>query len=338
MIANFALYATKAILILIVATLISYSAVFYHAPEQNYHIPIADVTAASVPMKRYHLKNAWRKMPSPILTASLPWEEHDVSEPNLWKSGHKWHMIYTGGWSHGIHLGYATSPDGIHWNKHREPIIAHGAESSIYREYGTLYVYYSPTINTSVANGGDLLVSSGPDALHLKPHKIPAMVYSKEAIGITNTCLMKKGTQYILHFDSNCVGIAHWKQGIAISNSPLGPFHILVFPLKSIERGTQGGYGAPNITKQGQTYTLWYLAALKGTLPTDIYSATSTDLIHWQKAPMQITRETPYEFDQVADPFVINSANQTRMYYSAMNNTKSTGMICMAFRHRIPLN
>lgn len=336
MIANFTLYAVKAVLILIASALISYGAVFYHAPEKHGQSSANSTATVQVPMKRYHIRNSWHKHTGPVMSASLPWEEHCVSEPSIWKSNHQWHMIYTGGWYHGNHLGYATSKDGIHWSKHSTPIVEHGSESSFYRENGTLYVYYSPTINTNAVNGGNLLVASGPDALHLKVHQSPAMLANKNANGIVNTCVVKQKGRYVLLFESNVSEVAHWQMGIAYSISPLGPFTIETFPLKALQRTEKGTFGGPDVSLTKGLYTLWYHSSPSGTIPTDIYAATSHDLIHWEQKPMQITRELPYEYDQVADPFVISSGHYQRLYYSAMNNTKGIGMICMASR-AIPL-
>jgi len=71
----------------------------------------------------------WTKHPTPVLTASYRWEEAGVLEPSviydederIFKMWYASWGSYYGRWQG--YVGYATSPDGINWQKHPEPIF-----------------------------------------------------------------------------------------------------------------------------------------------------------------------------------------------------------------------
>ena len=55
---------------------------------------------------------------NPIMTPGpAAWDGGSVRVPMVWKEGADYHMIYTGAGSGGMQIGYATSVDGISWNK-----------------------------------------------------------------------------------------------------------------------------------------------------------------------------------------------------------------------------
>ena len=87
-------------------------------------------------------------------------------------------------------------------------------------------------------------------------------------------------------------------------------------PLKTLQRHTRSMFGGCHIaTVDGQytpknsdsLYTIWYHAGANGNLPTDIYHATSADLMNWTvspSTPVLSHRGTGagFAYDQVADP------------------------------------
>ena len=75
----------------------------------------------------------WRRMsPQPVLSADQPWEKVAVMCPHvIWDEERRlFRMWYSGGEQYEPDaIGYATSPDGLHWSKHAgNPIFGPGTE------------------------------------------------------------------------------------------------------------------------------------------------------------------------------------------------------------------
>lgn len=272
----------------------------------------------------------WQRHALPVLSPSQPWEENNVSEPDVWRDPSGWHMIYTGGWRFAC-LGAAASPDGLHWAKGPAPIVGGGAagwpdraaESSTLRDGGRLYVYFSPSIDHREREGGNLLVAVGRSPEHLKVRAAPAMRSQGAAQGIVNTCVWHEGDHYEMIFESDVNDASHWQMGHAIAARPEGPFHVIAFPLKSLQIG-DGTFGGPFVQRLPRGYRLWYHAARHGFLPTALYCADSLDLTHWEHPHLVADRALPWEVDQVADPC---AAPNGSVYYSGMDNPTMGGRI-----------
>ena len=256
-----------------------------------------------------------------LLTATQRWETGVVQEPNVWRSDGHWNMIYTGGWDSPA-LGYATanSAEGP-WTKHGVVLgHSHGgwsgvaAHASTLIDRGHLYVYFA-----SPVDGADLHVAVGPDAEHLRTLRAPALQRTGDELGIVNTSVIRTGSRYRMLFESNVAGPEHWRTGYAEGTSPTD-FNARVFPLPSLQHGA-GAFGGPWIGRTGDGFTVLYHAGRNGTLPTDIYRATSPDLIRWTRGPMVV--EHPPGSDQAADPFVVDGW----LFYDVMDNTKPSGAI-----------
>lgn len=68
----------------------------------------------------------WQRREKPVLEAVQPWEKVAVMCPSVeWdERSHAFRMWYSGGEQYEPDaIGYATSPDGVHWTKHEGPIF-----------------------------------------------------------------------------------------------------------------------------------------------------------------------------------------------------------------------
>lgn len=68
----------------------------------------------------------WQRRDKPVLEAVQPWEKVAVMCPSVEWDGrsHQFRMWYSGGDQYEPDaIGFATSPDGVHWNKHEGPIF-----------------------------------------------------------------------------------------------------------------------------------------------------------------------------------------------------------------------
>lgn len=73
---------------------------------------------------------------NPVLDIGSPgsWDEWAAAEPSVIKVGEEYMLWYSGGDSYfdvSMRVGYATSPDGVHWTKYEgNPVLNHGPEGS----------------------------------------------------------------------------------------------------------------------------------------------------------------------------------------------------------------
>lgn len=269
-----------------------------------------------------------------VLRPTLAWEHGAVQEPSVWQAGGKWLMLYTGGWERAaLGLAVANRASGP-WRKHGAPVLGlgHGgwsgpiAHANVYVESGTLYAYFP-----SHVDGGNLVVATAPLSDPSRwTTRGGAMAATPAAFGLVNTWLVKAAPHhYALMFESRGRQ-TWWQQGLATGNSPLGPFRIRAYPLPSLQRAPGAMYGGPSVTGRLHDWTIWYHAARNpgATLPTDIYTARSTDLIHWHNVRLVVEHQAPA--DQAADMDVVGSAS----FWSIMHNPPgaATGAIAYAPR------
>jgi predicted GH43/DUF377 family glycosyl hydrolase len=91
---------------------------------------------------------SWTKHPSPVLTASEPWESFDVGIPSVVFDGSIYHMWYTGNWPPSSwRIGYAYSRDGIEWAKNVDnPVIGSSQEpagaAAVFFDGSTYHMWY----------------------------------------------------------------------------------------------------------------------------------------------------------------------------------------------------
>ena len=80
-------------------------------------------------------ENAWNVLPDPIVVKGEPgtWDDQHVDHPRVHYDGAMYHMYYTG-WGDSIQIGYATSTDGVNWDKDyvHNPVISLGENGSFY--------------------------------------------------------------------------------------------------------------------------------------------------------------------------------------------------------------
>lgn len=95
----------------------------------------------------------WVKNPTPVLSPSLFWEGSAVAQPSVSIQNGIYHLYYHAGPIVPIYIGYATSVDGINWNKDPNPILERGgfgtfdanliAQPDVVRVWNKLKMYYS---------------------------------------------------------------------------------------------------------------------------------------------------------------------------------------------------
>jgi sucrose-6-phosphate hydrolase SacC (GH32 family) len=118
-------------------------------------------------------------------------------------------------------------------------------------------------------------------------------------------------------------------------------------PYAELQRSNDSMYGGPSFeTVNGQVvarnstghYNLYYHAGSNGNLPTDIYWASSTDVLNgnWtvenagKPILMHTGNQSKFDFDQVADPSRVDDM----IFFDGDNNVKATCAIGLSRRNK----
>jgi len=260
----------------------------------------------------------------PVLLADQDYEQGAVQEPDVHLENGTYKMWYTAGWNHSV-IAYATSPDGVAWVK-RGTVMGMGtggfagavAHHSVLIRGGMYYLFFADAVPPGMAEY--LAVST--DGLHFDhPQKILSPGVSD--MSLANTAVWVEGRDWYMLYESMTPG-SIWRLFLA-EGTDVYHWRKVAGPLTDLSYG--GAYGGPWISGHAGAYTLTYHAAMTADRPTDIYQATSIDLLHWTKItnPLVI-HDAADGYDQAADPSIIGN----RMWYSVMNNDKPSGMIMLA--------
>jgi hypothetical protein len=280
--------------------------------------------------------DSWSRVPNnPVLRPALTWEGPCVCENvALWdESNHEFVIFYRGGWATQA-VGRATSPDGLNWTKSLLPVYGwpsdvNGGEPWVYREgndlSGTLLLYttnnHPPHVFITSSNDGGLSWTPLNSSIVPPP--------SGSLWG--NRIVWKEGLQWLM-----------------LQEVMAGPWQIFLYnssdglswnvqnkgaPLSSLQLHSGGMYGGPRFASIDGTltprwpndnlYHLWMHATnSSGGLPTDIYHATSADLINWSVTPGPAVKHqgSGFEFDQCAGPVPLTVGNKAYLFYDGDNN------------------
>lgn len=289
--------------------------------------------------------SAWtRSASNPLLSASLSWEETEMAEPMVILENGVWKMWFTGGWTH-PGTGYATSTDGITWTRY--------ASNPVYGQGGSGYAFTSNCAQvTKVGSTYYLFVSGGtttsaPFTTFKVATSTDGIAWTTQASSISlpsgktrwgNRVVWLEGATWKMLQEA---GPSVWEiyyytssDGLTWSIQNSGN------PLTTLQVAAGGMYGGPTFAQQGGLtipkraglYELWYHAApASGLNPTNIYRATSSDLITWTQTGAALTHTgSGDEADQIGDPTVIIVGSVAYLYYDAVINASSTAKILLA--------
>jgi predicted GH43/DUF377 family glycosyl hydrolase len=272
----------------------------------------------------------------PVLIPDLGWERTGVFEPTVMHDGELWRMWYGGGSGDTCAIGYAESIDGIAWSKHGDPVVGFGnggvdgvaCRNYVYKHGGTYYMLFADGLG---ANGESIYLATSADGIVWNAEPDPVLRPGTWDVSLATTCFWyeKDRSRWVVLYDSMNRNLV-WETGLA-TGIDLRSLEKHPEPLRTLQVAAGGMYGGCSVHREGDIYRMWYHAAPNaGNLPTDIYEATSTDLVNWQRVRNDpvLRRAAWYEVDQVADASVVG----TRLYYSGNDNVGFyEGWIALAY-------
>jgi predicted GH43/DUF377 family glycosyl hydrolase len=286
-----------------------------------------------------HTGDSWvRSGSNPLLSPAVAWEETAVYEPTvLYRGVGDWVMLYSGGWSN-PGIGLATSANGTSWTKYASnPVLGQGGSGvagiavrqSFTKVGSTYYCYYAdanPNANLKVATSSDLITWT-----------VQGTALASNVVGWctgwANSAVWKEGSNWYMLVEGRSGSI--WEMAYATSADGLSwTLGNSGNQLTTLQVASGGMYGGPALFQVGTLYHLWYHAAPgSGSLPTNIYHATSTDRITWTKttpSPVLTHTGSGFEVDQVADPSMVVVGGSSYLFYDGDDNASSAAHVLLA--------
>ena len=303
---------------------------------KKFNITIFSVIAALMLWANVGMaQTEWEKYPgNPVLDlgASGTWDDYSVLTPTVFFNGTKYQMWYGGYDGSNYRIGYATSTDGIVWEKHPEnPVLDLGASGTwddeyAYQptvlfngtEYQMWYAGYDGSTNYRIgyATSSDGIVwEKYPDNPVLEPGV--SGTWDDHHVG-TPTALFD-GTEYQMWYagddgPNRRIGYATSTDGIVWEKHPDNPV---------LDLGASGTWDdyvvyTPTVLFDGTKYQMWY-GGYDGSNYRIGY-ATSTDGIVWEKHPenpvLDLGASGTWDDYHVHSPTVLFAGAGYQMWYS----------------------
>lgn len=249
---------------------------------------------------------------NPVFTGGGPgdWDERIRERGYILREDSVYHMWYTGyreGAGEAMHLGYATSPDGLNWTRYEHnPILDSGwvEDMMVLKEGDTYYMFAEGENDIShVLTSTDRV--TWKDLGPLEILKTDGQPIEEGPYG-TPTVWVHRGTWY-LYYERNDAGI--W---LAKSRSPLTWKNVQDEPI--IRPGPEAydkyGLAVNQIIKyKGKYYAYYHGTAYEDWREWSSCVAISDDLIHWTKY-----ENNPIMGDNKSSPILVHDGFQYRLY------------------------
>lgn len=275
-----------------------------------------------------------------FLTPEQSFELTALHEPTVLYEDGTFRVWYGGGWDTQA-IGYAECSgdptDPGDWEKHTGPVWG-GGGSSISGERNLPEViklgsfYYGSAIAEAYEGGQSMVFAHSSDGLSWT-EDAGSISLPSGRIYWGNRTVWREGDDWYMLAEAGPLGWAIYlytsSDGLSWSIANGGS------ALSSLQVAGGGMYGGPSLLVDGDTqrpkwdddlYHLWYHAApVSGNSPTNIYHATSPDLINWTKTGVVLLYSDLPDVDQVADPQVVLAGSTAYLVHDTANNAEELG-------------
>jgi predicted GH43/DUF377 family glycosyl hydrolase len=264
---------------------------------------------------------SWTKYSgNPVFDVSTPgsWDGDSISDASVIKENGQYKMWYTGQ-TYGatsvddvFKIGYATSPDGIHWTRYSEnPVLTPGSlgwwdDRRVWRpsviSTGSGYVMYYRGAAVAEGSPAKAGVATSSDGIHWTKTTVLTMpagssgwdAYSRQVDALNIGSVMKSGNTYIMSYSSikaqgspAQIGVASSEDGTNWTPYPDNP--VITYGTSGGWDSGPGGVGAGNfagsmiLAAQSQYYVYYAASGPTGsytiglaTLPLSVYPISQT--------------------------------------------------------------
>lgn len=230
-------------------------------------------------------------------------------------------------------LGYAESNDGVNWQPANGAILGGGAggvsghvcRNNVTKIDGVYYLTYS---NGGGGHGETLWLATSADGLTFStPRQL--IDVGEWDLDIANSSVIYWHDEWWVYYEAHtppgfwAIGSAHGKTLDTLTKTG---------QIQELQQANGGMYGGVSVHVENGGLTMFYHAAPSaGVLPTDIYTATSTDGLTWYPSPAPIIKRSQswWQIDQVADPVFVAVNDKQFIYYDGCDNRIPDQVVCV---------
>lgn len=266
---------------------------------------------------------------NPVMTPSQEWESTFIWHANVMKDGFTYKMWYTA--NDPSHIGYATSVDGILWNKHAEnPILAPGSvgewdeifvgEPYVIKEDNQYKMWFFGRNADGFMQIGYATSTDGISWIKYagNPVFMVGDAGSWEELEVGLPCIIHQGGTYKMWYTGQdrsgnyAIGYATSPDGINWTRYGSNP----IFTPTIGTWDEDGVYGS-EVLFDGTTYRMWYSTPIEW----EIGYATSQNGIDWTKSSnspiLGAGSLGEWDEDGVVFPSVLLDGGRYKMWYTS---------------------
>jgi predicted GH43/DUF377 family glycosyl hydrolase len=267
----------------------------------------------------------WQARPEPVISRGAPgeWDSGDVLNPSVIRQGDAYYNFFSGYDGQIWHTGLAVSADGITWHKEGQilspapgtwegnAIAANG--SAIGDDSGILYYYQAGDpveIGLARSRNGHQWERNGPPVLPVGPYD------SWDERGVADPYVIRAGQNYYMFYlgqdraRRQRLGVAMSSDGVSWSKLRGNP----ILELGEYGAFDSNGLGEPAVWAARGYYWMLYTGRARNEMRR-MGLARSRDGVRWEKLPMVIAGEQPWDSKVFCDPAVIANGDRVTVWF-----------------------
>jgi predicted GH43/DUF377 family glycosyl hydrolase len=257
----------------------------------------------------------WQARAEPVINRGGPgeWDAVDVLNPSVVRQGDAYYNYFSGFDGKTWHTGLAVSADGVNWRKEGRILSSAGNGSAIAVEKGVLYYYQSGNpvqIGLAKSNDDHQWTQQGAAVL-------PVGLYrSWDEGGVADPYVIRAGRSYYMFY----LGMDRARRqrlGVATSDDGTHWYKLRSNPI--LELGEYGafdsnGLGEPAVWTARGYYWMLYTGRDRNEVRR-LGLARSRDGVRWEKLPLVISGEQPWDSKVICDPTVIANGDRVTVWF-----------------------
>ncbi len=267
----------------------------------------------------------WQARSDPVISHGTPgeWDSVDVLNPSVIRQGDAYYDFFSGYDGKTWHTGLAVSADGATWSKEGkilspEPgtwegnaIAANG--SAIADDSGILYYYQAGNpveIGLARSRNGHQWQRNGPPVLPVGPYD------SWDERGVADPYVIRAGENFYMFYlgqdraRRQRLGVAMSRDGVSWTKLRGNP----ILELGEYGSFDSNGLGEPAVWAARGYYWMLYTGRDRNEMRR-MGLARSRDGVRWEKLPMTIAGEQPWDSKVICDPTVIANGDRVTVWF-----------------------
>lgn len=257
----------------------------------------------------------WQARPDPVITrgAQGEWDAVDVLNPSVIQRGGTYYNFFSGYDGKAWHTGLAISVDGLTWRKEGK-ILSMAANGSVIAGGSEILYYYQAgdpvQIELTRQIEGKKWHSHGAPVLTVGPYG------SWDERGVADPYVIRAGADLYMFY----LGMDRARRqrlGVAESTDGVNWYKLRSNPI--LELGDYGafdenGLGEPAVWTARGYYWMLYTGRDRNEVRR-LGLARSLDGVRWEKLPMVIAGDQPWDSKVICDPAVIVNGDRVAVWF-----------------------